>query len=167
MKTPHLLPLLAFNVLFTGCVPFYFGEVHCVPVPSFAPKQIEQGRELTAAQTAFIVPGQTTRAEVVARLGNDFRDSPRLRALAYSWQYNGVQLHTGWSLGLFWGFDSEDSVRDFGWRALLVAFDRDDRVLASGIHSLNAGHSLDEQLEGWAQGHGAASTIGNPAGNSK
>ena len=167
MKSLQLILLLASGALSTACVPFYCGEVHCVPVPSFAPKKIEQGRELTAAQTAFIVPGLTTRTEVVARLGDDFRDSPRLRALAYAWQYNGTQLHTGWSLGMFWGFDSEDSVRDFGWRALFVAFDRDDQVLAARIQSLNAGHSLDEQLENWAQAQGAASTSGHQECDSK
>lgn len=160
----RLLAALLTAGLLAGCVPFGIGMGVVVPVPPLSKKKIEQGREITAQEVAFVVPGRTTRAEVITRLGNDFRDSPRVAALAYSWQYNGPQIY--WGYGFINGYD-QHGVEDFGWRALFVAFDQDDRVVHSRFYRLKSGHSLDEQLEEWAQSHGAASIIGNHACNSK
>jgi hypothetical protein len=151
-----LAALLSAGVL-TGCAPFGIGMGAVVPVPRLSKKKIEQGREITAWEIQFVVPGRTTRAEVITRLGNDFRDSPRVSALAYSWQYNGPQIY--WGYGFIGGYD-QHGVVDFGWRAMFVAFDQDDRVVQSQFYHLRGRKSLDEQLEDWAQHYGAASTIG-------
>jgi hypothetical protein len=158
-----LVVLLTAGVL-TGCVPLGIGMGAVVPVPPLSKKKFEQGREITAREIQFVVPGRTTRVEVITRLGNDFRDSPRVAALAYSWQYNGPQIY--WWYG-FWGGYGERGVEDFGWRAMFVAFDQNERVVQSQFYRLKSGPSLDEQLEAWAQRHGAASTIGNNPRNSK
>jgi hypothetical protein len=150
-----ILPLLA--VLLTGC-----GGL--IPIPPVS-HQIEYGRAITAGQIKFIVPGRTTQAEVVARLGCDFRDSPRVSALAYSWQYNGTKV--AWWYFLAWGdFAAGDGgIKDVtGWQAFFVAFDQAGRVTEFEFHNLNHPWSLqqtlDEQLEDWAQRHGAASITG-------
>ena len=127
-----------------------------VPVPRLSKKKIEYGREITAREVAFVVQGRTTRAEVITRLGNDFRDSPRVAALAYSWQYNGSRIF--WDYGFIGGHD-QHGVADFGWRALFVGFDQNDRVVQTQFYRLRGSKSLDEQLEDWAQLNGAASTL--------
>ncbi len=136
------------------------GCVVVLPVPSGTSK-IEWGREVPRQQTAWIVLGRTTQAEIVAKFGGDFSDSPRVSALAYSWQYSGTKL--AWWYGLCWsgGQGLEDLT---GWKALFVAFDRNDRFVDfefCGLYHLGEHKSLDEQLENWAQHHGAASTIGD------
>ena len=155
-----LLMALLITVLLNGCVPFGIGMGTVVPVPRLSKKKIEQGREITAREVTFVVPGRTSRAEVIARLGNDFRDSPRVAALAYSWQYNGAQIY--WGYGFIFAGVAEHGVEDFGWRALFVAFDQNDKVVQSQFYRLRGGKSLDEQLEDWAQRHGAASLTGKP-----
>jgi hypothetical protein len=158
-----LAALLSAGVL-TGCAPFGIGMGAVVPVPRLSKKKIEQGREITAREIQFVVPGRTTRAEVITRLGNDFRDSPRVSALAYSWQYNGISIY--WGFGFMGGY-GEHGVEDFGWRALFVAFDGNEQVVKSQFYRLKGGRSLDEQLEEWAQRNGAASTTGNNTHNTK
>ena len=156
----RLLAALLTAGLLAGCVPFGIGMGVVVPVPPLSKKKIEQGHEITAQEVAFVVPGRMTRAEVITRLGNDFRDSPRVAALAYSWQYNGPQIY--WGYGFIFVGVIEHGVEDFGWRALFVAFDQNDRVVQSRFYRLKGGKSLDEQLEEWAQRHGAASPSANP-----
>jgi outer membrane protein assembly factor BamE (lipoprotein component of BamABCDE complex) len=155
MKTAFTTLWLLSAVLLTGCVPFGVGVGGAVPVPSLSKKKIEQGREITAREIQFVVPGRTTGAEVVTQLGNGFRDSPRVSALAYSWQYEGG-FKIIWGYGFIGGY-GESGVQDFGWRALFVAFDQDGRVVQSQYYRLKGSKSLDEQLEDWAQRHGAAS----------
>jgi|ERR1017187_3766120 hypothetical protein len=151
-----LAALLTAGVL-TGCVPFGIGMGAVVPVPPLSKKKIEQGREICAREIRFAVPGRTTRAEVITRLGNDFRDSPRVAALAYSWQYNGFRIF--WDYG-FIGGHGQHGVEDFGWRPLFVGFDQNERVVQIQFYRLRGGKSLDEQLKDWAQRNGAASLIG-------
>jgi outer membrane protein assembly factor BamE (lipoprotein component of BamABCDE complex) len=151
-----LVALLTAGVL-AGCVPLGIGMGAVVPVPRLAKKKIEQGREITAREVEFVMPGRTTKAEVITRLGTDFRDSPRVAALAFSWQYNGFRII--WDYG-FIGGHGQHGVEDFGWRALFVAFDQNDRVVQIQFYRLRGGKSLDEQLEDWAQRNGVASLIG-------
>jgi hypothetical protein len=142
----------------TGCIAV-------VPVPS---SEKIHGKIITPKEVKFIVPGQTTRAEVMARLGEQFRDSPRQPVLAYSWEKPAV--------GVMWGFllagpDFEFhrggySERSY-WRAFFVEFDSGERVRRTEFKHLSGKKSLDEQLEDWAKRHGAASTIGNNVHNTK
>jgi len=62
MKTTLTILCLLPVVLLMGCV--------LVPVPSDGQNY---GQVITREQVSFIVPGQTTRAEVVAKLGDQFR----------------------------------------------------------------------------------------------
>jgi hypothetical protein len=161
MKTAltFILPLVA--GLLTGCV-------GVLPVPPSA-SQPSHNQPITRAQVRFIVPGQTTRAEVVSRLGDHFRDSPRMPVLAYAWEKPAV----GWTWWIFLigpaniaagGAQMEGNQ----WRALFVKFNAADRVEAIKFKSLCNGRSLDEQLEDWAvaRKHGFTETGGhlfNPA----
>ena len=110
------------------------------------------------------MPGQTMREEVVTRLGDQFRDSPRLPVLAYSWEKPAADL--------VWVIVSTESrggghIERSHWRAFFVEFDSGGRVRRTEFMHLSGKKSLDEQLEDWAQRHGAASTIGNNPRNSK
>jgi hypothetical protein len=145
-------------VVLTGCVAV-------VPVPS---SDKIHGKIITSKEVKFIVPGQTTRAEVMARLGDQFRDSPRLPVLAYAWEKPAV--------GIMWGFLLAGPDFEFhrggysersDWRAFFVEFDSGGRVRHTEFVRLSGKKSLDEQLEDWAQRQGAASTIGNNPRNSE
>jgi hypothetical protein len=126
-------------VLLTGCV----GIV--LPVPSDGNTY---GKVITREQVSFIVPGKTTREEVIARLGDQFRASPRLPALAYSWEKPAI----GWTWGIagLEGGAAGAYVEGSHWRALFVRFDERERVVSIRFVSLSGRKSLDERLENWA-----------------
>lgn len=145
MKTALAINLLFLTVLLTGCV-------GVLPVPP-ARREPAHGKVITRADVKFIVPGQTTRDEVIARLGDQFRDSPRLPVLAYAWEKPAC--------GLMWwivlagpggagagGGHSEGS----DWQAFFVKFDANEQVATTKFVSLCDRRSLDEQLEDWAIG---------------
>jgi hypothetical protein len=136
-----ILPMLA--VLLTGCV-------GVMPVPP-SRNQPACGKVITPEQVKFIVPGQTTRAEVMARLGDHFRDSPRLPVLAYSWEKPAVGW-TWWILlaGPGGAAGGGGYTEGSHWQAFFVKFDANDRVKATRFVSLSNHRSLDEQLEDWA-----------------
>ena len=140
--------------LLTGCVAVF-------PVPS---SEKTYGKIITPQEVKFIVPGQTTRAEVMARLGDQFRDSPRLPVLAYAWEKPAADL--------VWVIVSTESgggghIERSHWRAFFVEFDSAGRVRRTEFMHLSGKKSLDEQLEDWSQRQGAASTIGNNPRNSE
>jgi hypothetical protein len=134
--------LLAAMGLVTGCVGL-------IPVPSFS-NHPEVGRVIQAREAAFIVPGQTTRAQVVERLGADFRASRRMPVMAYSWELPG-----GTALWWWFVFCTEGGAADAGefewsrWRAFFVAFDQDGYVTQARFIRLSSRKSLDDQLEKW------------------
>ena len=137
MKTTFIILCLLSAVLQTGCV--------VVPVPSDGKTY---GKVITREQVSFIVPGKTTREEVTERLGDQFRTSPRLPVLAYSWEKPAI----GWT----WGFTDLKSVSVCAhvershWQAFFVRFDDRERATSTRFVSLSARKSLDEQLEDWA-----------------
>lgn len=140
--------------LLTGCIAVF-------PVPS---SEKTHGKIITPKEVKFVVPGQTTREEVVARLGEQFRDSPRLPVLAYSWEKPAADL--------VWVVVSTESgcgghFERSHWRAFFVAFDSGGRVRRTEYVRLSGEKSLDEQLEDWAQRNGVVSTIGQNSRVSK
>ena len=145
MKTALAINLLFLTVLLTGCA-------GVLPVP---PSRSEptRGQVITRQEVKFIVPGQTTREEVIARLGGQFRDSPRLPVLAYAWEKPAFGL-TWWVVlvgpdaAVAGGGHSEGS----DWRAFFVRFDARGLVADTKFASLSDRRSLDEQLEDWALG---------------
>jgi len=143
MKTAFTIILPLLTVLLTGCV-------GVMPVPP-SRNQPACGKVITPEQVKFIVPGQTTRVEVMARLGDHFRDSPRLPVLAYSWEKPAVGW-TWWILLAGPGGAAGGGGHTEGnhWRAFFVKFDAGGRVAATRFVSLDNGKSLDEQLENWA-----------------
>ena len=130
-------------VLLTGCV-------GVMPVPP-SRNQPACGKVITPEQVKFIVPGQTTRAEVVAKLGVNYRDAQPVKALAYSWETPA----TGWAWGILivlptGGIVGGNHHENSHWRAFFIEFDSGDRVRRTGFAHLAARKSLDEQLENWA-----------------
>jgi len=158
MKTAFTIFCLLPAVLLMGCV--------LVPVPSDGQAY---GKVITREQVRFIVPGQTTRAEVVAKLGDQFRDSLRLPVLAYAWEKSTI----GWG----WPaanppppfenfFRQHERNEGSDWQAFFVAFDAAGKVSRTRFVHLASGKSLDEQLENWAQHCGVTSISGNHSSNS-
>jgi hypothetical protein len=150
MKAKITFVSLLTVLLLTGCVGM-------VPVPA-TDKEVH-GRVIESSQTRFIVAGRTTRDEVIAGLGGEFRDSPRVAALAYTWEKPAADL-AWWGGGMMGGGGGH--VERSHWRAFFVAFDAGGKVCRSEFVSLSQRKSLDEQLEDWAQRYGAASLTGNP-----
>jgi hypothetical protein len=138
------LMLLAVTGLVTGCVGL-------IPVPSFS-GEAPVGRVIQAQEAAFIVPGQTTRAQVVEQLGADFRPSPRLPVIAYSWDLPGGTALWWWVVFCTEGGAGNAGEFEWGrWRAFFVAFDQDGYVTKTKFKRLSDRKSLDEQLEAWGR----------------
>ena len=146
MKTAFTILCLLSAALLTGCVGL-------VPLPPTYNQTY--GRVIETPQTRFIVAGQTTRDEVIAGLGGEFRDSPRMAALAYSWEKPAADV--AWLGGGMMGGGGGHFERSH-WRAFFVAFDAGGKVRRTEFSSLSQRKSLDEQLEDWAERHGAAIT---------
>jgi len=140
MKIPTLALLTAMGLV-TGCVGF-------IPVPASS-SQVVVGRIIQAREAAFIVPGQTTRAHVVERLGADFRASPRLPVMAYSWDLPGGTALWWWFVICEYGAADAREFEWGRWRAFFVAFDQEGYVTKTKFIRLSGRKSLDEQLEAW------------------
>lgn len=128
---------LAVSVLFTSCVG-YVPPLDRTPIG---------GHQIGQSDTGFIVPGKTTRAEVVKTLGTGYRESSLVPAMAYPWE-----LPSGTT---FWFLRSPhqaagDIHKLTSWHALFLAFDKRGVVTRKEIVRLKKGKSLDEQLEKWA-----------------
>lgn len=141
MKSTLALLLLGFFA--SGCV--------VMPFP-MAGKHETRGRPLTSADTRFIVPGVTTRAEIEQVLGGDYRECFTAPSVAYSWEKPGMgvgyfMLSTGRSTG--------GHVEGSKWRALFIAFDDQGVVVRQSFRRLDGGKSLDHQLERWARRYAA------------
>lgn len=138
MNMKAIAPVLLSSLFLTGCV-------GVVPIPRFSNKPVA-GIPIKPQQTEFIVAGETTRAEVVDRLGAHFRESPRVPALAYSWEMPGGEVY--WWVMVPEGGDI-DEFEWTRWRAFFVMFDDSGHVARSKFKRLSSRKSLDEQLEHW------------------
>jgi len=130
--------VLALGCLLTGCV-------GVVPVPVYSSTP-ENGRKLVHGDVAFIHPGLTTRAEVIARIGPDFYWNQRSRSLAYTWEVPGGG-------GFWWAASMYGGGGDYwvgGWRGFFVSFDNRDLATAVAFKRLSTRRSLDENMERWA-----------------
>ena len=132
-----ILLSIAFATL-TGCVGW---------VPPLSNKPVN-GRPLTARDVAFIVPGKTTRAEVVRTLGAGYCESPRIAAMAYPWQMPGG---TGfWCIISPIGDAAGGTSEMTRWRALFLAFDSQGTVIRKELVRLRSKGTPQEQVEKWA-----------------
>ena len=148
MKIALTILCMLSAVLLTGCV--------VVPVSSDGKTY---GKVIMREQVRFIVPGQTTQAEVTETLGGQFRDSPRMPVLAYAWEKSTIGW--GWPVGnppppLEYFFKQHEKNEGSDWRAFFVAFDDAGKVSRTKFAHLSSGKSLDEQLENWAQRQGVS-----------
>jgi hypothetical protein len=137
--------LLAPAFVLTGCV-------GVLPIPDFSNRPIN-GTRLRGRDAAFIRPGTTSASEVFAALGTDCLWDPRQRAVAFSWELPGGQ-------GIWWVVTTEAGAGgDFEWtrwRALFVAFDTNNVVVAAKTKHLSSRKTLDEHLNAWGRKHHAA-----------
>ncbi|MEY4385235.1 MAG: hypothetical protein RLY20_518 [Verrucomicrobiota bacterium] len=134
-------PFVAVALLFTGCV-------GGVPRPVSATK-VEYGRRLTAPDVAFIHPGVTTQAAVIAQLGTNYTSLPQQRAIAYSWEMQGGGWVWWWFVALPYGAAGDSGTTVGGWRAYFIAFDQHGVVTDTAFKSPSAGKSLHEHMYAW------------------
>lgn len=124
------------SILLSGCVGY---------VPSFSKVPVG-GKQISQSDADFIVPGRTTRAEVIRKLGTQHcRESLRIAAMGYGWEMPKGQ----WFAFSPYGTD----VRLWKltrWHALFLAFDSRGVVTRKEFVKLNHERSLDDQLEKWA-----------------
>lgn len=108
--------LLAALISLTGCM---------IPYPSH---KVYEGKEIKAETLSWMQPGETTRAQVVERLGAPDIDFIDQRTIAYAWsgQSGGVLVVAPNS-----GFVDPIRMR----RALLIRFDTDNKAAAFSIIS--------------------------------
>lgn len=130
----------------------FCGCIGVLPIPEFSNQPIH-GTKLRAQDTAFIQPGNTTAAQVFARLGTNCLCDPRQRAVAFSWELPGGR-GLWWMYGPYGGGGNEFEWSR--WRAFFVAFDTNNVVVAASAKHLSSSRSLHEHLEVWARKHDAA-----------
>jgi hypothetical protein len=153
--------------LLSACLLTQAGCAGLVAIPPLTNKP-ETGRAISPQDAKFIVPGQTTRTQVVARLGNDCHNAPRTSALSYSWEVPGGKTIWWWGVACPYGAAADAGVKQWDyWRAFFVAFDEHGVVTKTAFMHLSAKKSLDEQLEDWARLPVAASNLGNNSANSR
>jgi hypothetical protein len=117
MRARVVIFLLASALLQSGCI--------MLPIPT-PEKKVLQGKPVTPEQIAFLSPGDTTSAQVVARLGKPDIIWEEARVYAYNWVLRSVVLF--WAVGA--GGRGAAGLEDLeGRHALLIQFDRHDRVL--------------------------------------
>ena len=134
----------------------WFARCAVVPIPSDGKTH---GKVMTRKQAQFIVPGQTTLAEVTEKLGDQFRDSPWMPVLAYAWEISTIGW--GWAVAnpppqLESFFSQHERNEGIAWQAFLGVFDGIGKVSRTKFVPLSGGKFLDEQLEDWARRNGAA-----------
>ena len=124
------------SILLSGCIGY---------VPSFSKVPVS-GKQITKSDAEFIVPGRTTRAEVIRKLGRQHcRESLLIPAMGYGWEMPGGHwfAFSPYSTGV----GAWEQTR---WRALFLAFDSHDVVTRKEFVKLKGNRTLDDQLEKWA-----------------
>lgn len=138
------LALFAALFCLTGCIGI-------VPVPH---SNRACGRPLHPTDVCFIRARQTTRADVVTRLGTNCVSLPGDRALAYQWEAKGLTFDWFFVAMCPYGGDTiylgyTGCLNGSGWKAFMVSFDTNGVVTASGFRTLRAHVALHQQLEDW------------------
>lgn len=133
-KGTAILLLALASITTTGCVAL---------IPSVSQGR---GRVLLEADANFIKIGETTREEVIQRLGTEFSDTWRTSALAYSWELKSVDLNIVGFSTIGGGADKTGFPR---WRALFVAFDSNGIVTKRELVRLSPEKALHAQLTAW------------------
>jgi hypothetical protein len=109
--------LILMPIVTTGCI--------TIPIPT-TEKKILAGQPVTEEQLAFLVPGVTTREEVVRQLGNPHIIWEDARIITYDWDVRrGILL---WAVGGY--ATGTGGIKDIPKHYLLILqFDENDRVL--------------------------------------
>lgn len=95
--------------------------------------KVTSGRKLTGQDTVFLNQGFTTREEVVREIGQPDMDFKDLRIIAYDW--NVLSAYVPWVIGTYGG-GSAGIMEVSDKHILLIAFDKEDRVLSFAIDKL-------------------------------
>ena len=154
-----LLPLAG-----AGCV------MVAVPVPD-SKKPAISGRVLKPDDVKFIVRGVTTRAEVISKLGPDFRTYKPGAAISYSWEQKGGDLL--WANAIYivnlggYGYIAHAEARKTTnawtyWRALFIDFDSAGVVCEFEFVKLSQRKSVDDQRDAWSAKARAKHAAGKP-----
>ena len=131
------LLLLALGV--TGC----FSVALAPPIPS-----VSSGHKCSRVEMAFLNEEPTTRAEVVATLGEPLWEARQERVLAYVW--TTYTLYGGWAVGVpgkVWGGEWDSTAR---W-ALFVRYDEQALVTRHEVCRIGEDTSLAQECASWSR----------------
>jgi hypothetical protein len=133
--------VVAASLMLAGCVGL---------VPSFSNKPLS-GKQIAPHDANFIVPGRTTRAEVIRVLGPGYRESERAAALGYGWEMPVGQYYYFFAImGPMAGAVAGNDWEVGRWCGLFMTFDARGVVTRKEFVKLKRKRTLDEQLEKWA-----------------
>jgi hypothetical protein len=135
---------LAASIFLTGCV-----GVVLLPVST---KEVHYGHRLQAKDVAFIKPGVTTRAEVIAKLGTNYLALPNQRAIAYSWEMKGGGGVWWWFIAGPGGAAGNSGSWEGGWRTFFLALDDHGVVRDTAFKSPSTSRSLHRHMDKWLAG---------------
>ena len=144
MKLGAVLAVLALSA--TGCP---------IAIPSDPINVTVHGRKI-AVETGdvdFVVPGETTQGEVIARLGAPYTVLTTPPVLVYTWRV--LERHLGWGLVMYRAGIPLGTTPVYRDDTLLVALDEAGKVRRAEIVVRNtAEHTEREQAYHWAQRRG-------------
>ena len=153
MKTTHSIAILFTSFLLAGCV-------GVMPLSHRSSARLEAGHEFTRSDTCFILRHQTTRSEVVSRMGTNYRETSNCSAIAYTWQYQARQYLWWWFVIGYEAAAGDAGIIESGnWHGVFIAFAADGSVVDFKFRHLSCRKSLDTQLEKWAKNCEACSKL--------
>lgn len=116
--------------------------------------QLRSGQRISRELTAFIQPGNTTRAEIVSNFGAPSLELNESRVIAYYWQtQRGESSGPVWHEGI--GFERESKILGLWDWAFCLRFDPQDRVVTMETLKVNGNNSISEAVKRWATGQDA------------
>ncbi len=125
----------------------------CIPIPWTKPhKVLGRGTPISAESARLVIPGQTTRPEVVSLFGTNYVAINHDRSIAYEWDTPGIEfeMHMFLIVPNFGGWDEEaGEPSTSSWRAYFVAFDEQGFVRAAQLKKLSMNKSVSDQLQRW------------------
>jgi hypothetical protein len=120
---PRRLSPLAM-LIFAGCCSFFELSCLAIPIPQGYRNLESEGQRIGEARLGFVVPGETTKAEFIERIGQPYLVLDDLGVMAYYWKM--LAAYVPWIAG-WYGGGTGGVVEVDRQNVLLVAYD--DRAI--------------------------------------
>ena len=142
MKTRHPRNFAAVAAALSGLVLLGLLVTGCTSMRS--------GFRISDKSTAFIEPGHTTRAEILATFGRPIVELKESQVIAYYWEtHRGAMDNYVWNPGA--GFRQEHEIYGLCDWAFCLRFDAQDRVVNQITLKARGDDSISQVVKRWAE----------------